>query len=242
MGRVRIVGMGLLLWGLVACAAPAATPETGGSETTTRPTETVVSPTETAALPTETVEPSPTTPPGTVAPTPGEPPTMTPFVPLPTPTATHTPEPGSWTSYRIETDSGTLVLDYPAEWQTNEGGIDFASINFLGPLKLVAFSEFPDASMGTMYSAEETLRRFRESFAEGATITERTVNEIPVTIIEYTMRSEVLVYTQIEVPGTLALWQAGGRNFALFDEGSQQQENGVFERILASVRSEAAIQ
>lgn len=165
---------------------------------------------------------------------------MTPFVPSAEPTATHTPEPGTWVSYGVPTDGGMLLLDYPAEWQTNEGGIDFASINFLGPLKLVAFSEFPDASMGTMFSAEETLRRFRESFAEGATLTERTVNDIPVTVIEYTTRSEVLIYTEIEMPGTLALWQVDGRNFALFDEGNQQQENGVFERIVASVRWEAA--
>ncbi|HBY93149.1 MAG TPA: hypothetical protein DEP84_04150 [Chloroflexi bacterium] len=126
-------------------------------------------------------------------------------------------------------------LQHPREWEVRGGGIDFADIFQLGPLKLLIFSAIPRGDLGgSTLTPEETFARFRNSLIEGATITETLINGFRVDIIRYSHRTDHAVYTEIAAPGTVALWQRGEWSYALIDEGDQLQQNGGFDRVLQS--------
>ncbi|MCZ7568673.1 MAG: hypothetical protein M5U01_08780 [Ardenticatenaceae bacterium] len=150
----------------------------------------------------------------------------------PPPTPAPATSADEWVPFR---KVNVFELQHPREWEVRGGGIDFADIFQLGPLKLLIFSAIPRGDLGgSTLTPEETFARFRNSLIEGATITETLINGFRVDIIRYSHRTDHAVYTEIAAPGTVALWQRGEWSYALIDEGDQLQQNGGFDRVLQS--------
>ena len=202
---------GVLLSGallLSACAPPVATP----------------------SLPAPATTPAPQSTP-TTAPTASAPPTEPPPTPTPSPTDT-----AEWQSY-----SGQgFRLEYPADWAfVGPNGIECAAIYHFFPstIKLITFSAcWEDHVGGDTLTFEETYERFREAFVADAHVSERTINGLEVEVIQYASSGNNWIYVLDAPSGTLALWRRGNTGWALIDEGDLYQQNGIFDRILASFR------
>lgn len=138
-------------------------------------------------------------------------------------------------------ETGGLVVNYPSDWETAGGNIDFTSVQELDTLKLLTFQSAPKlggALSDPQLSGVETFEQFKSGFmTEGSSVeTLEAVNTLfIVDVITYETAGENGVYAVAEGNGVVAVWQFGKYNFALLDEGALHQNDGTFGAVLGGV-------
>lgn len=132
-----------------------------------------------------------------------------------------------------------ISLKYPSGWKIFDGDIDCAHVTEFDSLRLIAFSTcYSDSLSSPMLSFDETFRRFKNSFIKNGVSEEKNINNIDMVVIKYkngfSIENGIFVLSSAE--GTIAIWQGDNSSYALFDEKSQHQSDGIFEEILYSLK------
>jgi hypothetical protein len=166
----------------------------------------------------------------------------TPAIPLFTPTSLYG-DPRGWPSILFTGGLGALrsfEISYPHSWQPS-GGITSPVLEIVfGELRLLLYSSegYPGTPLPIPQnsSAEEAFACFRAAFVRSAERVERyQAAHIQVEVIAYTNATDNCIAV-VGAPGTIALWESGNGGYALIDERSRHQADGIFNAMLDSFR------
>jgi hypothetical protein len=167
----------------------------------------------------------------------------TPAIPLPTPTGS-LPRGLRWQSISLYGPVGPFQpfeMEYPEGWESTGGENETSILLNFGEIKFLLFAGKPyneDKENDPDFVPFEIIFQcFHEAITQNAESVEvHHTPHIEVEWIAYISSRGNCVADGIRAPGILALWAYEGGGYALIDEGSRHQADGIFNAMLDTFR------